>query len=128
LLLLATFSGVPKATMVPPLMPAAGAHIDHKGGRADGLLVVLDGDHRVAQIAQSLECSEQPVVAALVQANARFVQDIDDADEPRNFDALRKTYRTCREFMNTEVTLENAMDGLKRKVQALGFGLRRDQT
>jgi hypothetical protein len=30
--------------------------------------------------------------------------------------------------MNTEVTLENAMDGLKRKVQALGFGLRRDQT
>jgi erythronate-4-phosphate dehydrogenase len=44
-----------------------------------------------------------------------------EIDRARNFDALRKTYRTRREFMNTEVDLRNAPIGLKSKVKALGF-------
>ncbi|MEE9369780.1 MAG: 4-phosphoerythronate dehydrogenase [Pontiella sp.] len=45
----------------------------------------------------------------------------DEIDRARNFDRLRKTYRTRREFMNTEVQATNASDSLLRKIKALGF-------
>lgn len=44
-----------------------------------------------------------------------------EIDRARNFDALRKTYRIRREFMNTELILPGAESGLVRKFQALGF-------
>jgi len=44
-----------------------------------------------------------------------------DIDRARHFDSLRKNYRIRREFMNTTVTLKNAADTLKQKVEALGF-------
>lgn len=44
-----------------------------------------------------------------------------EIDRARNFDALRKTYRMRREFMNTQVTLNNASPSLTRKVKAMGF-------
>ncbi len=48
----------------------------------------------------------------------------DEIGRARNFDTLRKNYRTRREFMNTEVLLRNAGDSLRRKIKALGFGMR----
>ena len=45
----------------------------------------------------------------------------DEIDRARNFDVLRKNYRVRREFMNTEVTLQNVSDSLRRKVKAMGF-------
>ena len=45
----------------------------------------------------------------------------DEIDRARNFDTLRKNYRTRREFKNTEVKLQNASDSLRRKVKAMGF-------
>jgi len=45
----------------------------------------------------------------------------DKVDRARNFDALRKHYRTRREFRNTKVTLQNAPPSLHRKVKAMGF-------
>ncbi|MNP24430.1 hypothetical protein D3C76_1171910 [compost metagenome] len=61
----------------------AGARPDvhHVVGQANGVLVVLDHDHRVADVAQVLEGAEQPVVIALVQANRRFVEDVQHADQ-----------------------------------------------
>ena len=55
---------------------------------------MLDHQHGVAQVAQTLERGEQPVVVALVQADARFIQHIQHADERRadlrgQADALR---------------------------------------
>ena len=44
-----------------------------------------------------------------------------EIDRARNFDALRKNYRTRREFMNTTIFLENADPNLIRKFHALGF-------
>lgn len=44
-----------------------------------------------------------------------------DVDRARNFDALRKNYRTRREFMNTMVTARNAGEVLRRKIAGLGF-------
>ncbi len=47
----------------------AGAHVDDVIGREDRVGVVLDNDHAVAQVAQMLECRQQAVVVALVQAD-----------------------------------------------------------
>ena len=51
--------------------------------RAHGVLVMLDHDQRVAQIAQALEGREQLVVVALVQADGGLVQNIQHAHERR---------------------------------------------
>jgi erythronate-4-phosphate dehydrogenase len=45
----------------------------------------------------------------------------DEIDRARNFDTLRKNYRTRREFRNTKVVLRNAGDALRHKVEAMGF-------
>lgn len=45
----------------------------------------------------------------------------DEIARARNFDALRKHYRTRREFKNTTVELKSGSDSLRRKVKALGF-------
>ena len=60
----------------------AGAEIDDPVGVADRVLVVLDHDHGVAEIAQALEGFEQPVVVALVQADARLVEHVEHARQP----------------------------------------------
>jgi hypothetical protein len=45
-------AGVPWATMRPPCTPAPGPMSTTWIGGADGVLVVLDHDHRVAEVAQ----------------------------------------------------------------------------
>ena len=59
----------------------AGADVDDVVGLADRLLVVLDHDHGVAGVAQVLERGEQAVVVALVQADGRLVEDVEDAGQ-----------------------------------------------
>ena len=44
---------------------------------------MLDDDDRVADVAQPLERADQPRVVALVQADRRLVEDVEDADELR---------------------------------------------
>ena len=75
-------STVPSATTSPPNRPARGPEVDHVVGRLDGLLVVLDHDDRVAQVAEPAQRAEQPLVVALVQPDARLVQDVEHADQP----------------------------------------------
>ena len=58
-----------------------GADVDDVVGAADGVLVVLDDDHGVADVAQLLERLQQAVVVALVQADRRLVEDVHDAGE-----------------------------------------------
>src|SRR4029077_11341320 len=63
-------------------------------GRADRLLVVLYDEHHVPDVAQLLERREQARVVALVQADRRLVEDIEDPHQPaadlrREPDALR---------------------------------------
>ena len=57
----------------------AGADVEHMVGGADGVLVVLDHDHGVAEIAQALERFDQPVVVALVQADRGLVEHVEHA-------------------------------------------------
>lgn len=44
-----------------------------------------------------------------------------EIDRSRKFDALRKDYRTRREFSNSALRLKNARESLRRKARALGF-------
>ena len=60
----------------------AGPHIDQIVGGADGVLVMLDHDDRVAQVAQALQRSQQALVVALMQADGGLVQHIEHAGQP----------------------------------------------
>ncbi len=67
--------------------------VDQVIGGANGVLVVLDHDDRVPQVAKLLERTEQPLVVALVQSDAGLVQDVEDthqagADLSREADPL----------------------------------------
>jgi hypothetical protein len=73
--------------------PGAGAHVDDVVGFENGLFVVLHHQHRVAEIAQPFEGVEEAAVVALMQADGRFVEDVQypdqgGADLGRQADAL----------------------------------------
>ena len=59
----------------------AGADVEHMIGGADGVLVVLDHDHGVAEVAQALERFEQARIVALVQADRGLVEHVEHAGE-----------------------------------------------
>ena len=61
----------------------AGADVDHVVGGEDRVLVVLDHDHRVADVAQVLERLQQAGVVALVQADGGLVQHVEHAGQAR---------------------------------------------
>ena len=65
------------------MLAGARAHVDDPVGRAHHLLVVLDDEHGVAEVAQPLERRDQPAVVALVQPDRRLVEDVEHADELR---------------------------------------------
>jgi hypothetical protein len=63
------------------VLARARAEVDEVVGGAHRLLVVLDHDHRVAQVAQALERADQLRVVALVQADRGLVEDVQHAHE-----------------------------------------------
>src|SRR3546814_1670958 len=76
------------------VLAGAGTDVDDVVGDADRVLVVLDDDHRVAEVAQPDERVDEPTVVALVQADRRLVEHVEHTDEPgadlgREADALR---------------------------------------
>ena len=63
------------------MLPRPRPDVDHVVGAADGLLVVLDHDDRVAQIAQPLEGADESLVVPLVQADGGLVQHVEHPDQ-----------------------------------------------
>ena len=63
------------------VLAGAGTDVDDPVALADRLLVVLDDDDRVAEVAQPGERVDQPPVVALVQSDRRFVEHVQRADE-----------------------------------------------
>ena len=64
------------------VLARAGADVDDVVGDPDGLLVVLDDDHRVAEVAQAHQGVDELAVVALVQADRRLVEHVEHADQP----------------------------------------------
>ena len=73
--------GVPCGDDLAAMDAGAGADIDHIVGDADGVLVVLDHDHGVAEVAQPLERVEEPGVVALMQPDRRLVEHVEHAGQ-----------------------------------------------
>ena len=76
------------------VLARARADVDDVVGDPDRLLVVLDDDHRVAEVAQPHQRLDEALVVALVQADRRLVEHVEHADEAaadlrRQPDALR---------------------------------------
>ncbi len=59
----------------------AGADIDDVIGGEDRVLVMLDDDDGVAEVAQAAQRAEQPLIVALVQADRGLVEHIEHAGE-----------------------------------------------
>ena len=76
-------AGVPCGDDLAAVDAGAGADVDHVVGGADRVLVVLDHDHGVAEVAQALQRLQQPGVVALVQADRGLVEHVEHADEAR---------------------------------------------
>ena len=72
----------------------AGAEIDHGIGCFDGVGIVLDDEHGVAQVAKRFEDVDQALGVARMQADRRLIENVERADEMRTerrgeLDALR---------------------------------------
>ena len=83
------------------VLAGARAEVDQVVGGAHRALVVLDDDHRVAEVAKPLERPDQLRVVALVQADRGLVEDVEDADQAgadlrREPDPLRLAARERR--------------------------------
>ena len=94
-------SGVPCGDDRAAVLAGARADVDDVVGRAHRVLVVLDDDHGVAEVAQPLQRRDQALVVALVQADRRLVEDVEHAhqaraDLRRQPDALRLAARQRR--------------------------------
>lgn len=63
------------------MLPGAGTEIHDEVGTLDHLLVVLDDDESVSQVPQLHERLNQADIVTLVEADARFVKDVEDPDE-----------------------------------------------
>ena len=103
-------SAVPSATTSPPCSPAPGPRSTTQSADAHHLLVVLDDEHGVADVAQPLERVDEPAVVALVEPDRRLVEDVEHADELRS--DLRREPETlrlaARERLRRAVELEVA--------------------
>ena len=61
----------------------AGAEIDDEIRAADGVFVVFDDEDGVAEVAEMFEGTEKARVVAGMEADARFVENIENAAETR---------------------------------------------
>ena len=105
----------------PAMHPRAGADVDDMVGQFDGVLVVLDDDHRIAEVAQVQQGIEQPLVVALVQTDGGLVQHIHHAhqagaDLAGQTDALRLA---TRQGVGAAVEGEVIQADIDEKAQAL---------
>ena len=74
-------SSVPCGDEMAAAHAGARAEIDDVIGRADGVFVVLHHDHGIAQIAQPAQRGDEPVIVALMQADARLIEHVEAAGE-----------------------------------------------
>ena len=79
--LFASASGDPSKVTRAAEVAGAGAEVDDVVGRADRLLVVLDHDDAVAEVAKPAKRLDEARVVARVQADARLVEHVHDARE-----------------------------------------------
>ena len=58
-----------------------GTDVDDVVGRRNRVVIMLDDEHRVAEVAQTFQRGDEAFVVALVQADARLVQNVEHAGQ-----------------------------------------------
>ncbi len=76
------------------VLAGTGPDVDDVVGHPDRVLVVLDHQHGVAEVAQPDQRLDEAVVVALVQADGRFVEHVEHPDEARA-DLARQADALC---------------------------------
>jgi hypothetical protein len=107
------------------MLAGAGPEVDQMIGLHDRLLVVLNDQHRVAEVTQALECAEQACVVALVQADAWLVEDVEHTDQARadlrgESDTLRLT---AGERLGAAIQREVIKTHVDQEAQAFAYFL-----
>ena len=74
---LATSSGVPATTTVAAGVAALGTEIDDVIGSLNHIEMVLDEQHRMPGIDQTIERFEQPLHVCQVQSGRRLIEDVE---------------------------------------------------
>ena len=69
----------------------AGTDVDDMVGGIHRILVMLDDDERVAEIAEMLQRRQEAIVVALMKSDARLIEDVEHAHESRT-DLRRQPY------------------------------------
>ena len=69
-------SAVPWATISPPVLSRRRADVQYIIGGPHRILVMLDDDERIAQVAEVLQGLKQLVVVPLMKADRRLVEDV----------------------------------------------------
>ena len=127
-------SSVPCTTTSPPWTPGPGPHLDDVVGGANGVLVVLDHDDGVADVAQAFERGDHLHVVLGMQADAGLVEHVQHAhqaraDLRRQPDALRfaagKRARAAVEVQIVEADARAAVPGGRGSRPAPGGPRRR---
>ena len=72
---------MPRVDDLAAVLAGPGADVDDPVGDPDRVLVVLDHDQGVAEVLEPAQGLDQPLVVALVQADGRLVEDVEDADQ-----------------------------------------------
>ena len=65
------------------LAPGMGAEVDDVIGSKHHVLVVLDDDDRVADVAQGFQRADETLIVALVEPDAGLVEDVEHIDQLR---------------------------------------------
>src|SRR5262249_7261841 len=104
------------------MAPGPRAEVDDAIRGTNRLLVVLDDEDRVAEVAQLFQRRQQARVVALVQSDRRLIEDIEYADQAaadlrRQADALRFTARQGR---GGPVQCQIVETHIDQKTQAVG--------
>jgi hypothetical protein len=60
---------------------SAGAEIEESIGCVQDFAIMLDQQYRVAEISQTLQCSQQSAIVAWMQSNGWFIKHIQNACE-----------------------------------------------
>ena len=77
-----TSSSVARDHDLAAVLARAGPDVDDVVGDPDRLLVVLDDEHRVAEVPQADHRVDEALVVALVQPDRRLVEHVEHADQP----------------------------------------------
>ena len=102
---------------VAAMLACSGSQVDHVIGRSNRLLVMLDNNDRVLQVAEARQRIEEAPVVALVQADRRLIEHVEDtgqagADLCREADSLPLSARQRgrapreREVPNADIVQE----------------------